>query len=81
MAEEKRLADRLQREVEASREGFEKKLESRYQLCNLIVGKSYNRSESADESRCASEVALRGVVGCETEVTVGGFDTAGGGGR
>ena len=30
----KRQADRLKREVDASREGFEKNLEARYQLCN-----------------------------------------------
>ena len=72
----RRLVDRLKREVEASREDFEKKLEARYQLCNLIMGKSSNCSDSTDESRCVSKVAVREVVGCEKEVEVGGFATA-----
>ena len=68
----------MKRDVEASKEDYEKNLEARHQLCSLIVGKSSNHSESADESRCASEVAVRGVVGCEAEVTVGVFTTVGG---
>ena len=74
----KKQVYRLKRDVEASKEGFEKNLEARRQLCNLIVGKSYNHSESTDESRCASEVSVREVVGCEAKVAVGGFTTVGG---
>ena len=42
------------------------------------MGKSSNQSESVDESRCGSEIAVRGVVGYEAEVTVGVFTTVGG---
>ena len=67
----------MQRELEASKKSFDTNLEARYQLCNLMVGKSYNCSESADESRYTSKVVVRGVVICVVGVGVGGIAAAG----